>query len=78
MIGKCLWFDVEKGYGFVRADEKDYFVHYSKIEAEPGEFKVLREGDSVEFEPFLSDRGNGISKLQAKTVRKIEDGAKIL
>lgn len=78
MIGTCLWFSVEKGYGFVRSNEQDYFVHFSKIEAEAGEFRTLSEGDVVSFEPFVADRGDGNSKMQAITVRKIEDDAKIL
>lgn len=73
MIGKCLWFDVKKGFGFVRSHEhrEDIFVHYSKIQAPLGEFRVLDEGDIVEFELFFADRGNGTAKPQAKNVKII-------
>lgn len=71
--GRVIWFDVKKGYGFVkRSSGSDVFVHYSKIIAEAGEFRVLHEGDEVEFEVFLADRGGGRSRPQAKNVKLIE------
>lgn len=73
MIGKCLWFDVKKGYGFIRSEGSDIFVHYSKIVAEPGEFRLLNEGDTVEFDLFNAERADGSKKPQAKNVRlKVE------
>lgn len=76
MIGKVLWFDVKKGFGFIKAEDgQDVFAHYSKIVAEPGEFRLLEEGEEVEFELFMSDRGNGAQKPQAKDIiRKGGDG----
>lgn len=72
MRGRVLWFDIGKGYGFIKPDEGvDVFVHYSKILAEPGEFRALQENDLVEFEIFEADRGSGVSKPQAKNVRVI-------
>lgn len=54
--GKVKWFDAQKGYGFIQADEgKDVFVHYSAIETEG--FKSLAEGDEVEFEVVDSPKG---------------------
>jgi len=73
MTGRILWFDVKKGFGFIKSDEGgDVFVHYSKILAEPGEFRVLDEGDAVEFELFFADRGDGQKKPQAKAVKVLE------
>lgn len=71
MIGKVLWFDIKKGYGFIKSSSnEDVFVHYSKIlEDEPGEFRVVYQDDEVEFDTFYSDRGDGSKKLQAKDVR---------
>lgn len=74
MTGKVLWFDVKKGFGFIRAEGQDIFVHYSKISAPLGEFRLLTEGDLVEFEVFLADRGNGVVKMQAKNVQVIKGG----
>ena len=73
-IGIVLWFDLKRGYGFIkRKNGEDAFVHYSKIIGGDGDYRFLSKGDKVEFETFTSDRGNGVSKLQAKNVTKIED-----
>ena len=72
MVGKVLWFDLKKGYGFIRSEGQDVFVHYSKIVAPEGEFKQLEQHDFVEFDTFYSDRGNGVTKVQAINVKKIE------
>lgn len=80
MFGRVLWFDIRKGFGFIDASitlpdgsNADVFVHYSKIISPPGEFKVLQEGDYVEFELFFQDRKNGGTKHQAKNVRLLEE-----
>jgi CspA family cold shock protein len=72
--GIVLWFDVKKGFGFIRSEGQDVFVHYSKIEAPMGEFRTLNEGDEVEFEVFEADRGGGKSKPQAKNVKVTKEG----
>jgi len=48
-VGKCKWFNVEKGYGFIELEGEgsDVFVHQSDIYA-PG-FRSLAEGESLEF-----------------------------
>jgi cold shock protein len=74
--GIILWFDVKKGFGFIRSEGQDVFVHYSKIEAPMGEFRTLNENDEVEFETFEADRGGGKTKLQAKDVKVIKEGQK--
>ena len=49
MTGKVKWFNAEKGYGFITAEDgKDVFVHYSQIASEG--YKTLDEGQAVEFE----------------------------
>jgi cold shock protein len=56
MRGKVKWFDAKKGYGFLeRPGEEDVFVHYSAIR-ERG-FKALADGEEVEFEIVVGDRG---------------------
>ena len=72
--GIVLWFDVKKGFGFIRSEGKDVFVHYSKIEAPMGEFRTLNQGDEVEFELFDADRGGGRVKPQAKNVKVTKEG----
>lgn len=54
--GKVKWFNAEKGYGFITADDgTDIFVHYSAIKADG--FKSLDEGAAVSFDVTQSDRG---------------------
>jgi len=48
--GTVKWFNSRKGYGFITSENQEVFVHYSNIEtASDNEFKVLYEGDEVEF-----------------------------
>jgi cold shock protein len=55
-LGTVRWFDRKKGYGFLSTDAgQDVFVHYSNIDQEG--FKVLEEGDSVEFEIIRGEKG---------------------
>ena len=71
--GKVLWFDVKKGFGFIKAEDGlDYFAHFSKICAPSGEFRLLEEGEDVEFEPFMAARGDGQQKPQAKMIKSIK------
>ena len=63
--GTVKWFNRTKGFGFIeRPDGDDVFVHYKAIQAEG--FKVLDEGDEVEFEVEQGPKG-----LQAANVKKI-------
>ncbi len=62
--GRVKWFNEQKGFGFIsRDDGDDLFVHFSSIKQDG--FKVLREGDEVEFEV-----GQGKKGLQAIDVVK--------
>ncbi len=65
MKGKVKWFNDEKGYGFINAEDgKEIFVHFSSIIAEG--HRTLNEGDDVNFEIAESEKG-----LQAKDVQKL-------
>jgi len=63
--GTVKWFNRTKGYGFIkRSTGEDVFVHYKSIVGDG--FKVLNEGDQVEFEVETGPKG-----LQATKVTKV-------
>lgn len=54
--GKVKWFNAKKGYGFIcDEDGADVFVHFSALNMEG--FKVLEEGDTVEYEVVDGENG---------------------
>jgi CspA family cold shock protein len=60
--GVVKWFDVKKGYGFIKREEgSDVFVHYSSIQGD--DFRKLEEGQQVSFIVSETDKG-----LQAQEV----------
>ena len=65
MKGTVKWFNAKKGFGFI-SDENgnDVFVHFSALQMDG--FKVLDEGEEVEF-----DGVNGEKGPQASNVVKI-------
>ncbi|HWB54557.1 MAG TPA: cold shock domain-containing protein [Tepidisphaeraceae bacterium] len=65
-LGKVKWFNDQKGFGFIVADEsqRDVFVHHSVIQAEG--FRTLEDGEPVEFEAEDSPKG-----LKATRVKRM-------
>jgi cold shock protein len=61
--GKVKWFNESKGYGFIEPDGggRDVFVHYSAIQGEG--YKTLSEGQPVEFEIILGEKGPQASNV---------------
>lgn len=54
--GIVKWFSTDKGYGFIRRDSGDeIFVHHTDIEVDG--YAALKNGETVEFDVFESDRG---------------------
>lgn len=56
MNGSVKWFNAQKGFGFIEAENgQDVFVHYSAITGSG--YRSLEEGDSVEFEVEEGPKG---------------------
>ncbi len=65
--GTVKWFDVKKGFGFIQQEDgSEVFVHYSNISGNG--FKVLEDGESVEFEVVGGNKG-----LQAQNVLRTQE-----
>ena len=64
--GNVLWFDDERGIGFVEtADGQEIFLHHSSIDMEG--FRSLSQGDRITFTIEETSRG-----LEAKNVKKVD------
>ena len=60
------WFNNQKGYGFITAEDgKDVFVHFSGLNMEG--FKTLEEGASVEFD--ITDGAKGPQAVNVEVVK---------
>ena len=56
MKGTVKWFNAKKGFGFISDEEgNDVFVHFYDLQMDG--FKVLDEGDEVEFEVVNGEKG---------------------
>jgi CspA family cold shock protein len=60
--GRVKWFNAQKGFGFVEAQGKDYFLHFSEIDKEG--YKTLDEGDRISFVPSMSPKGPTATRVQ--------------
>ena len=60
--GNVRWYDKVKGYGFVKHEDEDVFIHYSAIK----EKYVPENGDLISFEVVP-----GLKGLKAQNITKI-------
>ena len=64
--GTVKWFNNQKGYGFIKAEDgNDVFVHYSGLNMEG--FKSLEEGAAVTFE--ITDGAKGPQATNVEVVK---------
>ena len=65
--GIVKWFDNDRGYGFISANNgNDVFLHHSQIK-EKGNDKDMHEGEEVSFDLIQDEKG-----LAAINVQKFE------
>ena len=64
--GTVKWFNDRKGFGFIEPEgsDKDLFVHMSEIQMDG--FKTLKEGQQVDFEEGMTDKGPCATKVNPK------------
>lgn len=63
MKGTVKWFNEEKGFGFITAEDgKDVFAHFSAIQKEG--FKKLTEGEQVTFDVTEGPKGPQATNIQ--------------
>ena len=69
--GTVKWFNSKKGFGFITQDDDatDIFVHFSAIQGDENDFKIIYEGDIVEFDIVEGQKGP-----QASNVVVVEKG----
>ena len=62
--GKVKWFNDAKGFGFITPDNggADLFAHFSQIQSSG--FKTLQEGQRVQFEIVVGQKGEQASNIQ--------------
>jgi CspA family cold shock protein len=65
--GVVKWFNSSKGFGFIKMEDREVFVHYSDLMVEG--FKTISEGEKVLFDLYEDKKG-----FVAKNVRREKDG----
>jgi len=69
MEGTVKWFNMKKGYGFIKGEDgEEYFVHQSSL----AEGTFIRDNDLVSFEPAESEKGK-----QAQNVKLLKKASEI-
>jgi CspA family cold shock protein len=64
-VGTVKWFNDSKGFGFIEGENgTDLFVHFSEIQGDG--FKTLAEGQSVEYEEGVGQKGPCATKVVGK------------
>lgn len=66
--GQVVWFDNEKGYGFIKLEDKEVFVHYTSILDDS--YKTLIKDEKVTFD--LRQTEKGLRAVNVKSLSKIE------
>ncbi len=62
MKGTVKWFNAKKGFGFITDETgNEVFVHFSALQMDG--FKVLDEGEAVEFDVVNGEKGPQASNV---------------
>ena len=69
--GTVKFFNKTHGWGFIKTDEQDYFVHAADLDSkikENDEIKI-KENDEVTFEVQSTPKGDKAVKVQLKSAK---------
>lgn len=68
--GKVKWFDMKKGYGFIRPSDEsqlDVFVHL--VDVQKSGLLSLEQGQEVEYQTYVSPRKHHKDGQHAKEIK---------
>jgi len=76
--GTVKWFNVSKGYGFIKREDKkkDVFVHSSAVQNSG--LKYLKKDEQLTFEIESSDKGPSAVNLQKTTAEDSHSHLKVI
>lgn len=64
--GEVKWFNVSKGFGFIRRDnDEEIFVHFRSIVSKDSDRRGLRDGQRVSYVVVDSDKGPQAEAVKA-------------
>ena len=68
--GKIKWWNSEKGYGFIEAEDgTDVFLHFSALNMEG--YKALEEGEEVTFDIIEGEKGSQAANVSLLNNKKV-------
>ena len=62
MTGKVIWFNRQRGYGFIHGeDDKDYFAHQMRVEGKDRKDRNLFPNQEVTFDIGVQEDGRELA-----------------
>lgn len=73
--GKVKWFDMKKGYGFIKPDDEsqaDVFVHLNELKKSG--IDSLSQGDNVKYTIYASQKNRELSsRIGARNIKILKN-----